>query len=61
MTALEHTHCSCPLPARLEGRRDKMRRGRCGLQHVRHTRATALIIIISIAVQECCEAAGLLP
>ena len=35
MTALEHVNCSCPLPARLEGRRDKMRLRRCGLHHVR--------------------------
>ena len=34
MTALEHINCSCPLPARLEGRRDKMRLRRCGLHHV---------------------------
>jgi len=36
MMALEHINCSCPLPARLEGRRDQMRNRRCGLDHFKN-------------------------
>ena len=50
--ALEHTNCSCPLPSGLQKHRIRMKKPRCGHQHV-SVKKFILELIMKMTVYVC--------